>query len=864
MACLLKLKVGDMNVLRKVKKQLFFRTVLLMVCGVLLGFVGLAFIWRYCLVEAYGIWKPVIDCLVAVPVGWWLLALVLLLLVKGLRYKFVGERNNLLTCSGKVFSVSDAPIAMATEDEFARDAYVRMLSTLIMSASNTKDARYIGIYGQWGDGKTSVRNLVEERIKSDYGENSTIVVDFSPWAYPESTDIRMVFFERLSNAVAKSGYGELSKVSSSLAKHFAIFRINQAVGPVSDLIDWFRSLLCLSFLSEERLTTAIRELLSTMSQKVVIVVDDLDRLSKNEICRVIRFLKANGDLPNITYLILADEDYLANAVSSLVTRSDKNDIDNGREYLRKIVPLRCPLPPINGNRLLNVFKRHLVDVLTGYGLEGENPEDTCDWLLSPYMNNARMWKQLLNAFSIKLATHKRKVGGRKYLGVHIGDLLALTIIEVCEPDVYTNLWDGYTGLLRDSWWFSGSDKGVPEQWMEEHFFKYTRGRRDIVEKFLCERLGVSHSGGGFDNQPKMYKLDNPRAPELLLQYRLASEFNFQHYFSSEEESGWLSQDELMGFLQAIQEERIPKEQIQKLDAAGLLPQLLYALEGEKMLVTKHISDCYMKTLVYMADLQLRNTAPEPFQQSIYVKIYRCMLFYCQDIKSHLMNEDKVYGQNIKYIGELLLPILAENFDVVLTVHLIVHDAKYHEDRTVERYDALFSHEEYDSLCKMFLERIERFQREGRLVGHVEFRNLFYMWKKLLCEYNDTSLNERFKAACLPMTQDVQAINAMIEFFCDDNRLSDPADLIVAIRLDDLTKAFGTNGIEAILTNLEKEPKLLEYTYKALVALRWALAQKRRNKPYGKEDQMAKLKESYESEPIKAEMSAKVATDESRK
>ena len=273
----------------------------------LLVFVGGAFFWKYCLVEACGVWKPVIDFLIAVPVGWWLLALAMLLLVKGLRYKFVAEHTNPLTGSGKVFSVSDAPIAVATEDEFARDAYVRMLSTLIMSASNTKDARYIGIYGQWGDGKTSVRNLVEERIKSEYGENSAIIVDFSPWVYPEST----------------------------LAKHFAMSRFNQSVGPVSDLIDGVRGLLSLSFWSEERLTIAIREVLSTMTQKVVVVVDDLDRLSKDEICRVIRFLKANGDLPNITYLILADEDYLANAVSSLVTRSDKRDIDNGREYLRK-------------------------------------------------------------------------------------------------------------------------------------------------------------------------------------------------------------------------------------------------------------------------------------------------------------------------------------------------------------------------------------------------------------------------------------------------------------------------------------------------------------------------------------------------
>ena len=209
-----------------------------------------------------------------------------------------------------------------------------------------------------------------------------------------------------------------------------------------------------------------------------------------------------------------------------------------------------------------------------------------------------------------------------------------------------------------------------------------------------------------------------------------------------------------------------------------------------------------------------------------------------------------------------MPLLEDGFDVVLTAYLIGNDAKYHEDRTVERYDALFSHKEYDTLCKMFLERIERFQQEGRLVGHVEFRDLFHCWRKLLREYNDTSLNERFKAACLPMTQDVKAINDMTRFFCDDNTPIDPVDLIVAIRLDDLSDAFGTNGVKAIRTTLEKEPKLREYTYKALVALRWALKQKRNKKPYGKDDQMNCFKELYTQEPIKSEMAARVIAKDS--
>ena len=809
-------------------------------------------------------------CLVSVAI---IASLFLLLLLIGFVVRKVkGGHGDACNCDKPMSVVSDAPIKTLAEDEFSRGAYVRMLSTLIMSSPNEREARYIGIYAPWGDGKTSVRFLLEERIRSDYGENSAIIVDFSPWQYPESADIRMLFFERLANAVAKAGCDDVSKMSSLVAKYFAMTRINRSVGTLHDVIDWLRKLFVFGVFSEESLTADFRGLLSTMEKKVVVVVDDLDRLSKEETCRVIRFLKANGDLPNITYLILADEAYLANAVAGLVARPDKMEIECGREYLKKIIPLRCPLPPINGNRLLTSFKQRLASLLYDYDLEAENPKETCDWLLLPYMDNTRVAKQLLNAFSIKLATYKRQVGGRKYLNVHIGDLLALTVIEVCEPDLHAKLWDGYMGLLHDSWRYSGSDKGLSEQWMEDHFFCHAKGKRDLVERFLSERLGVAHSGGGYNKAPVMYKLDKPRDQELMLHYRLASAASFQHYFLIEEESGRLSQDDVKGFLSEVNAGRIPEGIIRRLDESGMLPQLLYALEAEKMLPTKAASDCYIKTLIYMANLPLRNLALSTefqnwfFEQSIYVGIYRCLLFYCQDIKTHIMREKKIYGENIKRVGILLLPLLKDNFDVVLTTHLIGNDAEYHGKGDAESsYDAFFSHEEYETLRRLYLDRIEVFQREGRLVGHVEFFDLFRCWRILLREYNEPVLNDKFKLACLPMTGDVQAITQMIRFFCDDTEFSGMhSELKVAIRLDSLTDAFGEKGVESIASTLESAQCLLEYTYKALVSLRWALEQKKTNKPYGKEDQMKQLKGMYESEKIKAEMAAKVSKKETVK
>ena len=867
--------------------RLLVRNAFLWIFTGIVFFIGTAFLWEKCLVWAYRVWEPCLSrvypvcerglvwiygilksafCFViqlSISIQFSILCFCCAIIIWVCKSR--NKRPIFTDHEMPVDSISDAPIKTAAEDEFGREAYIRMLSTLIMSSSNTGDARYIGIFGPWGEGKTSVRFLLEERIRLEYGDASAIIVDFHPWEYSESIDVRMLFFEQLASAVSKNGYRSLSKVSSLLAKHFALTRYNQDMGPVNPLIDWFRWLLFKVSLSPEYLSRSVRELLSTMQQKVIVVVDDLDRLSKEETCRVIRFLKANGDLPNVTYLILADEDYLANAVSCLVSRKDKKDLDCGREYLKKIIPLRCPLPPIKGERLLTGFKRDLGKLLDGYDLASDQPQDTYDWLLSEYLSNARVRKQLLNVFSIKLAIFKRRVGWRKYLGVHIGDLLALTVMEVCEPDVYGNLWNGYMELLRDSEYNFGVGKGFSEQWMDEQFFSRAKAKREVIDKFLQECLGITKDGRErLENQRVSYKLENPQDQDRMLHFRLASQYHFPQYFIIEEEKGRISQDDIEGFLQDIYSGTIPKDRIRRLDESGLLSQLLDGLVAEKKLPTKQASDCYVKTLIYMASLTLNdNSISSDFQnwafhQSIYTSVYLCLLFYCQDIKTHLISQKELWGQKIQRIGELLLPIFTTEHDVVLTAHLVLREINEHKESTSRlSHEAFFSNGEFDKLCRLFLERIEDFQREGRLIGHAEFFDLFRCWRAVLRKYNDNSFNDDFRSACLPMTQNVNALNALIRFFCDDNREAiNPPELIVAIRLDELTAAFGDEGIATILDTLQSASDLPEYTNKALMALKWSLDRKRNKKSYDSDEQMKCLAEQYEGGPVQPKMNSK--------
>lgn len=854
---------------RRVFNKSFGRTVLKIAIYTFLFFTLITLI-KQCFYWFYYSWKSEVKIITDYVISSlpmccvWLLILISLLCVFYFTFrkgKQIIVENKQILDEEKVLTFSDNPIEKKDTDLLNRSSFVEMLSNLILSIHNKKSARYIGVFGEWGDGKTSVCNLLRETMKND--EESPIFVAFSPWEYPEKTNLRLAFFECMANKISIEGFGELSKKFQSLSNCFFLSRLNKDIGKLDPFVDLFRILLCYDSFSQEKLTKEIIDILKEFPRKIIVVIDDLDRLPKEEVCSVFRFLKANGDLPNIIYLILADEEYLANAVAELAPHSDKPDLVRGHEYLKKIIQFPCPLPYIDGKTLLNLFKNEYVNIIESYDLDKKNAQEDYSWFLSSYLSNLRNVKQLLNAFSIKIATYKRLPGNRKYLGVHLGDLLALTVIEVFNNVLHSKIWYTYHEMLHDIDIYQSEKDGFSEGWMNEHYFRYANCDRKISEKFLKECLGVvSKFVETSSGKQKFYKLANPLNPELDRNYRLASAKTFSDYFVLERTKGHLSQEDLNSFLNTINQGQVPEEIISDLDEKEHLPELLRCLESQEVFNTKSISDCYLKTLVYMVSLPLKDVyLPDLyvheeywFKYNIFVRVYRCFLFYCKKIKDCLNKNERLFeDSNVRNLGDLVLPIISESSDIVISSRLIESDYRLHNsDESMSQDNFFFSNEEYDSLCKLFIERITEFQEHGKLVKHLEFYTMFRCWINLLRRLKNPDLIRRFTSACSSMTTDLEAIEKVIRFYSEDNIRTGSEILMVTIKLDFFINEFSEDGVKNILKTLETSPKLDEYTEKALIALRWALKQKEENKLHGTKEQEKYLTDYYSSYKVKSE------------
>ncbi|MCV5926181.1 KAP family NTPase, partial [Escherichia coli] len=74
---------------------------------------------------------------------------------------------------------SDSPIHDQDQDRFSRWNFSQRVAQVISKRSDPSSI-VIGLYGIWGDGKTSVLNFIEKSLESD---ENVICIKFNPWRF---------------------------------------------------------------------------------------------------------------------------------------------------------------------------------------------------------------------------------------------------------------------------------------------------------------------------------------------------------------------------------------------------------------------------------------------------------------------------------------------------------------------------------------------------------------------------------------------------------------------------------------------------------------------------------------------------------
>jgi len=189
---------------------------------------------------------------------------------------------------------------------------VEVIGQHILEA-NAPESVVIALNAPWGAGKSSFLNLLEQKISPTPQADGTprsdedtkpIVVRFNPWHYTNVDQLVRMCFGELARGIGTAGrrdigkkIGDLSRAAGSLAVVFS----SGAGGLLKDAGAALKDEKSLPELKRE-----LDKLLPDLAQRVVIFVDDIDRLERDALRLLFRMIRLNADFSNVTYVLAFD------------------------------------------------------------------------------------------------------------------------------------------------------------------------------------------------------------------------------------------------------------------------------------------------------------------------------------------------------------------------------------------------------------------------------------------------------------------------------------------------------------------------------------------------------------------------------
>jgi len=337
---------------------------------------------------------------------------------------------------------NDQPITglMNEPDRLNRESFAKHLADILILEPQD-ECLTVSLEGEWGYGKTSVINLIE---KSAHNRGrKPIIIEYNPWLAGKADTLIQDFLIQFSSQL---DVAEKTKESFKAAKNiltyaqlFNSMKFMPNVEPWSSTINGIYSVIGDASKKVNKLKdidlihckNKVRETLKTLKQPIVVIIDDIDRLTPDEAFQIIRLVKAVADFPGTSFLLSFDPEYLTGSLSHY-------GIKKAEQYIDKVVQLRVPLPviaPKDMQKLANIELANLSEhSLTEHFAEDQKRLSYIYHKHLKYLvRSPRELKRIFNHLKFVLA----QIEGE----VCFTDLYCLAVLATKAPNIYQSLKD---------------------------------------------------------------------------------------------------------------------------------------------------------------------------------------------------------------------------------------------------------------------------------------------------------------------------------------------------------------------------------------------------------------------------------------
>jgi Predicted P-loop ATPase len=638
---------------------------------------------------------------------------------------------------------TDKPINKISEDKLGRSLFAKQLANAIMQFK-TKDNYAISLQGKWGCGKTSVLNMAVEEIRqlSEVANDSEkiVIVHFNPWNFTDTNQLINQFFLTLTNSLKVNNKEQkMQNVGSAIEKYSSALEYSEyipVVGPYLKLLPKLSTKIGKSMKdkAKSRLNdvsyrkSEVEQALRKLDTRILVVIDDIDRLSNEQIQLIFQLVNAVAGFPNIIYLLSFDKDIVVRALS------DVQHCD-GEEYLEKIIQIPFDMPPLSIKRLHSILFEKLNDLVEVHGgmefdtARWSNVFDSC---ISPFINTLRDINRFCNTLEFMYSTVKEEVDFIDMAGICALRVFASSIFEWIRDNKFS-LVGGYNGGG-----ISLNDIKKREAESLQRFQNIYPENPQVMLKAVASLFPM------FSNRISFSSVFQTSS-EIHQAMRIASESKFDLYFSLSLDNIKISRSEIDDSLLRMEEDEL-RSYIDVLNEHDLLIAFLEEIKYNLSRIPEERIELILSVLVFqsgrIAEKEMQLMGADSTKISVYT--ISDLLFRISD-------------ENIRFniIANMILKTDFLSFQFLLhLLHIIELTHGRIAETSSSQESKLINLDNLYQLEAIFLKRTKSFVATTNLFEWKELRTVSFLWEFI----DEKTYSEYIKSA---ITNELNAIRFMV-------------------------------------------------------------------------------------------------------
>jgi predicted KAP-like P-loop ATPase len=607
---------------------------------------------------------------------------------------------------------SDMPIKNKQQDILGRIAFAESLGKAILDYKE-EDSCVLGLYGPWGSGKTSIINMTIEFIESVQNDNKPIIINFNPWNYSEQNQLTGQFFKELARVLHAKNKGKGLENAAKLLDIYAaaisplVYIPNpqtplaiiqrKACQSLADLLRHFANKKSL-----QDMKCDLNEILRRQKQKIVVIIDDIDRLNSTEIRQIFQLIKSLADFKNTIYLLAFDREVVVRAL-------EKVQEGNGNEYLEKVVQVPFAIPAIS------VIEVHRFLFASIDSIIKDIPTENFDnkYWVNIYHSGIRIFFKtirdvirFINIFKFKHFLLKDDT--------NVIDLIAITAIQVFLPELHSKIRENKNMFVEG--YRDRGGRQDKKQVMKNAFDEIiTKTAKEYPINSITELLkelfpkiesfcGNISFGDGYESNWRK-------------EGRICSDDNFDIYFQLGISSGQISKSEIEHIIESAEDRNQFQNKIEQFLREGKISAVLERMLDYSEVISENKIINIVSVLLDIGDSFPReDEGMWSFGND--TRVARVIYFYTKDLKDKQkcfkIFKDAILGakNSIYTIVDAIIWLGHEHGK------LTKHGPKPEEERRIDE-------KQLEELEGIACQKIKEWAEDGRLLKSQELLSILY-------------------------------------------------------------------------------------------------------------------------------------------